>query len=99
VLIRFTALLRAQRVDLPAKQVDLREAEVQVPSDRVAELKLVLAASCYGRIVVDPQGAAQPTCADPAQSCQPDTGMCGPTLVDPATLPTYTPRGEADAGA
>jgi hypothetical protein len=73
-LIRFIARKGPQ-------PVVLRAAEIQVPTDHVAELKMTLATSCYGQVRVDGQGSAQPMCADPSMSCQPDTGTCGPTLV------------------
>jgi len=60
-----------------------RQAQVQVPKDRVAELTLVL-----GRKCVAVTCEAGETC-DP----QPDVGAgaCVPIVVDPSALPTFTP--------
>jgi hypothetical protein len=76
VRIEVTALLngtpRVQRV-----------AQLQVPSQRVAELLMVLSESCVGMVG---------TCA--GGSCQPNTGTCGSNLVDTNTLPDYKPGDE-----
>lgn len=79
----------------------LRQVEIQVPTQRVAALKLVLADPCLGQVRVDDQMMVQSTCPDPSQSCQPDTGVCGPNLVDSSMLPDYVPGDEKaiDAGA
>jgi sugar lactone lactonase YvrE len=86
-LIRVVAL-KGQR------PVVLREAQIQIPRSRVAALTFVLSSLCGGKVKVDAAGAAQSTCADPTQSCQPETGECGSSVVDPATLPNYTPGDE-----
>jgi hypothetical protein len=67
-----------------------RIEQVQVPTDRVAELVMVLAADCAGKVAM---------CSSPDQSCQPDTGACGPNAVT-TPLPDYVPGDEnvADAG-
>jgi len=72
----------------------LREVQIQIPTTRVAALRFVLASSCAGKLKVDATGSAQSACADPLQSCQPDTGACGSTVVDPASLPNYNPGDE-----
>jgi len=72
----------------------LREVQIQIPTTRVAALKFVLASSCAGKLKVDATGSAQSTCADRLQSCQPDTGECGSTVVDIASLPNYNPGDE-----
>jgi hypothetical protein len=72
--------------------VDLREAQVAVPRDRVAALTLLLARSCYGQIAsVDGQPA--PSCPI-GESCQPETGACGSSAIDPDALPPYAPGDE-----
>jgi hypothetical protein len=68
--------------------IDLREAEVQVPTDRVAELTMILAESCVGQVTIDNDEPAA-TCPM-GQSCQPATGACGPTRIT-TPLPTYNP--------
>ncbi|MGA7121295.1 MAG: hypothetical protein WBY94_14420, partial [Polyangiaceae bacterium] len=67
-----------------------RQAQVQVPKDRVAELTLVLGKKCVGVTcqageTCDPQPAA-------------GAGECVPIVVDPAALPTFTPA-DVDAAA
>jgi hypothetical protein len=56
----------------------LREAQLQIPDTRVAALTLVLSARCINVL-----------CTNPDQTCLPDTGQCGSSSVDEATLPTY----------
>jgi len=67
-----------------------RQAQVQVPKDRVAELTLVLGRKCVGVTC-----QAGETC-DP----QPDAGAgaCVPIVVDQSALPTFTP-GPVPGGA
>jgi hypothetical protein len=78
----------------------LREAQLQVPSDRVAELRLVLARVCDGQVKIVSDAADPDSSCASGESCQPSTGACGSNLVDSATLPTYTPGDEnEDAGA
>ncbi len=72
------ALIRATAFDGAGQPVVLREVQVGVPTDRVAELWLVLARACAGQVAC---GAGE--------SCQPDTGACGSEVVDVSTLPTY----------
>jgi hypothetical protein len=72
----------------------LSEVETRVPQNRVAALKVVLARACIGKLKADSSGIVASSCSDPAQSCQPDTGQCASRLVDPASLPTYTPGEE-----
>jgi hypothetical protein len=76
----------------------LREAQVQVPKDRVAELRMVISSACAGRVVIDKAGEPQPMCDNPAQSCQPDTGLCGDTIVNASGLAPYVPGDGSDAG-
>ena len=80
---------------LNTKPVVLREVVVQVPTDRVAQLELILAQSCYGQVNVV-NGQAQPACSA-GESCQPATGACGSSIVDPSTLPPYVPGAQPDA--
>jgi len=71
-LITVTALKQG----LPVAQ---RIAQLQIPTDRVAELLLILAGDCLGKVGLCPAG----------ESCQPASGMCGSNVVDPNMLATY----------
>jgi alpha-tubulin suppressor-like RCC1 family protein len=74
VLIEVTAL----RTGTPVVQ---RGAQLQVPTGRVAELRIVLAKMCLGKVI---------TCAN--GSCDPETGRCDASIVvDPSTLGDYSP--------
>jgi hypothetical protein len=80
-LIQVTALLAGQ-------PVVLREAQVSVPTNRLAELDLRLSEACKESTC--PQG----------QSCQPPTGLCGTDAIPVSSLPPYPPSGatgEVDA--
>ena len=91
-LLQVSALLSGQ-------PVVLRVAQVQIPTDRVAEIRLVLAESCKGHVqIAGAEGEAESMC--PAgQSCQPGTGACGDSVVPTSELPTYAPGDETmDAG-
>jgi len=95
-LIQVTALLLGQ-------PVVLREAQLQIPTDRVAELRLVLAEACKGQVTITgSEGEPASTCPMTGQSCQLEsngTAMCGDTVVSSAGLPTYQPGDETlDAG-
>ena len=69
VLIRVTAIKEGETVDL-------REAQIQVPTNRIAALTMILARSCLGQVTT---GGAQPEpSCDAGQSCQPLTGRAGP---------------------
>jgi hypothetical protein len=70
--------------------VVVRTVEIQVPTSRVAELPMVLSASCVGK----------ESACNAGSSCQPSNGQCGLDLVDPLSLQTYSPGDEAtfDAG-
>ncbi len=75
-----------------------RVAQVQVPTDRMAVLYLVLASVCEGQVeVTGAEGEPMSTCGT-GMSCQPLTGMCGTNVVDPAKLPTFVPGQSLDAG-
>jgi hypothetical protein len=91
VLIEVTAF----KVGEPVVQ---RVAQVQVPTDRVAALWMVLAEVCRGQVaVVGAEGGVVSTCPS-GQSCQPSTGGCGSNVVsEPAALPTYVPGESLDA--
>ena len=69
--------------------VVLREIQVQVPTSRVALLDVLISSACAGKLQVV-GGVATTSCADPTQSCQPDTGACGATS-DTKALPPYVP--------
>jgi hypothetical protein len=88
-LIKVTALKNSQ-------PVVLREAQVQVPQDRLAELRLVLADRCEGQVTLSGDEPIS-TCTTQEESCQPDTGACGPNVVPVANLPTYVPGEDLDA--
>jgi formylglycine-generating enzyme required for sulfatase activity len=67
--------------------VDLREVQVQVPIDRIAEMTLILSESCLGQ-VTQVNGQYASTCSA-GDSCQPATGTCGPSVVSLASLPSF----------
>ncbi len=76
--------------------VDLREAEVQVPRDRIAALTLTLSESCLDQVTtVD--GQYEPTCPS-GQSCQPQSGTCGTNAVAPGMISNYQPNPTCDGG-
>jgi hypothetical protein len=81
-------VVTALKAGVPVVQ---RVVQTQIPTDRVAELLLVLAADCLGKVTLCPSG----------KSCQPNTGMCGTNVVPSSTLPPWTPGDEAkvDAGS
>jgi hypothetical protein len=54
-----------------------RAVQLQIPTDRVAELLMTLAADCLGKVSLCPA----------EESCQPQTGMCGTNLISEVTLP------------
>ena len=62
-------------------------AQLQVPTNRVAQLLMVLAQDCEGQVTTCPSG----------QSCQPATGMCGSNVVSTPSLPTYPSPWDAGA--
>jgi hypothetical protein len=76
-LVTVTAILAG----MPVVQ---RVVQTQVPTDRVAELTMLLARDCVGKVMLCPKG----------QSCQPTTGTCGANVVAPSTLPPYNPGDE-----
>ena len=80
--------------------VVLREAELQVPQDRVAELRLVLSSKCSGPrfVKMDSNGNPVSACPDPAQACNPESGTCTSPAVATSSLPVYSPGDGADAG-
>jgi formylglycine-generating enzyme required for sulfatase activity len=77
-----------------------RTVQVQVPSDRLADLWLVLARACEGRVVVTgAEGEPMSSCPS-GESCQPDgalAGQCGSNMINATLLPTYTPGQSLDA--
>ena len=62
-----------------------RIVQTQVPTDRVAELKMLLTVPCVDMV----------TACNVGESCQPNSGTCGPNKVDSSTLPTYGAGGES----
>ena len=91
-LVRVVGRKIAAGKDTP---VVLREAEVRVPSDRVAALTMLLSAACATRVTYDAVTSTYAATCAPRESCQPATGQCGSSLVDVATLPTYDPSVDA----
>jgi sugar lactone lactonase YvrE len=74
-----------------------RVAQVQVPTDRMAGLVMLLAKICAGQVVASgAEGEPTSTCRS-GESCQPSTGTCGPNFVDVTQLPNYTPGEDLDA--
>ena len=72
--------------------VVLREVQTQAPTNRIAELRFVLAERCKGRVTLTgAEATPTSTCPDPAQSCQPDTGLCASNFIAASTLPTFVP--------
>jgi hypothetical protein len=60
-----------------------RGAQLQIPSDRIAELPIILSALCVGKVTTCSMG-----------SCEPDTGRCGSIVVNPTTLSNFRPGDE-----
>jgi formylglycine-generating enzyme required for sulfatase activity len=75
-----------------------RVAQVQVPTDRMAVLYLVLAALCEGQVAEAGDGGEPMSMCASGESCQPSTGMCGSNIIPPSALPTYMPGQSLDAG-
>jgi alpha-tubulin suppressor-like RCC1 family protein len=76
-----------------------RVAQVQLPTDRVAALWMVLAQICEGQVTTQgPKDEPVSTCPT-GQSCQPGNGECGSNAInDPGSLSTYAPGEGLDAG-
>ena len=89
-LIKVTAYQGYESDSNPGMVRVLREAQVQIPTTRVAELDLELVRVCVNVV-----------CTNPDQSCQPDTGDCGSNTVQTSSLATYTgsPTSSLEAGA
>jgi hypothetical protein len=94
VLIAVTAYqaLNGQAAGQPIVQ---RVAQVQVPTDRMAALYLVLAKACEGQVITGVSGEPTPKCPS-GESCQPATGQCGSNIIGSSMLPSYEP-GDASA--
>ncbi len=78
-----------------------RLAQVQVPTDRLADLWLILAKVCVGTVTLTGAEAEPVSTCDPGQSCQPTgptAGQCASNVVPIDTLPTYMPGQDLDAG-
>jgi hypothetical protein len=78
-----------------------RLAQVQVPTNRLADLWLILAKVCEGTVVVTGAEAEPQSTCRPGESCQPTgllAGQCGSNVIPTSTLPTYTPGQDLDAG-
>jgi len=63
-----------------------RVVQTQVPTDRVAEVVVVLSSRCLGKL----------DCPTAGDSCQPDLGACGPGTAPPLTA--YHPGDLSEAG-
>ena len=89
----------AYRGGLTGTPVVQRVAQVQLPTDRMAALWMVLARLCEGQVkTTGAEGEAVSTCGS-GESCQPGNGQCGSNVIgDPASLPTYVPDQNLDAG-
>jgi hypothetical protein len=88
-LIVFTGLKESQVEGRKViTEVVQRVVQTQVPTDRVAELKLLLTAPCVGKV----------TDCSVGHSCQPASGTCGPNQIDSSSLPTYVPGNESIDG-
>jgi hypothetical protein len=74
-----------------------RVAQVQVPTDHMAALWMVLAKLCEGKVTeTGAEGEPVPTCPM-GESCQPGNGLCGSNVIT-SPLPTFTPGQNLDAG-
>ena len=83
---------------LSSEPVVLREAQIQIPTDRVAEVRLVLSENCKGQVrIAGAEGEPVSTCPKAGESCQPETGTCGSSAINAAMLPTYVPGEDLDA--
>lgn len=78
--------------------VVLREIEVRVPTDKVLALPMVLSRACAGQVKTDSTGRVVTTCPNAHESCQPSTGACGSSVVDPSTLAPYSGAGASSGG-
>jgi fibro-slime domain-containing protein len=94
-----TAIIRVSgwRAGVP---LDVRDAIVrQIPTDRVAALRVVLSGRCSELVqIVD--GGAVTECDDGsgAETCDPTTGDCTSSEVDATKLATYEPGDENEPG-
>jgi len=71
--------------------LDRRDAIVtQVPTNRVALLKVVLSGRCTAQVVLV-DGAALSACGD-GNTCDPSSGDCTTAVIDGSALPTYDPQ-------
>ncbi|MDP9152312.1 MAG: hypothetical protein M3O36_20495, partial [Myxococcota bacterium] len=65
------------------------ETVVQIPTDRLAELVILLGKACIGKFATADGGIA--SSCPMSQTCDPQTGGCVTTAIDSATLPTFSP--------
>lgn len=68
----------------------------QIPTDRVAALKVVLSGRCTPQVFADGD-VARSRCPG-GETCDPRSGSCVSSRVDASSLPTYSPGDEHDAG-
>ncbi|HYQ14644.1 MAG TPA: hypothetical protein VEQ58_02770 [Polyangiaceae bacterium] len=74
--------------------LDRRDAIVtQVPTDRIALLKVVLSGRCSPLVTLQ-DGEAVSICGD-ENTCDPSTGSCTSAVIDAKQLPTYQDGDEA----
>lgn len=71
--------------------VDRRDNLVeQVPTDRVASLRIVLSGRCTPQVSAEADGGARSRCAD-GETCEPKSGACVGGRIDASALPTFDP--------
>ncbi len=66
------------------------ETLVQIPTDRLAELVILLGRACVGKLGTVADGGIASSCPM-SQTCDPQTGGCVPTAIDSSMLPTFSP--------
>ncbi len=77
--------------------LDRRDAIVtQIPTDRVASMKVLLSSKCSALVRVGEDGTAVSTC-NPGFTCEPSLGTCVSVDVDASALPTYGSDDLSDA--
>jgi hypothetical protein len=71
---------------LGERSIVIRTAQIQVPTDWLAQYVVLLSAKCVEVICLE------------GNTCDPDTGSCVPYQVPPSALGPYTPGQPIDAG-
>jgi hypothetical protein len=81
-----------------SKPVVQRVVQVQVPTDKMEILYMVLSSVCVGQVrAPGAEGPPVSTCPNTNESCQPTTGHCGSNKIT-GPLPTYVPGQTFDSG-